>query len=568
MLEHLKIKNIALIDELSIEFGPGLALLTGETGSGKSIIVDSLGALTGERVGSDLIKEGQETARIEGIFSVNINDRLSNIFSESGIELGEEKQAEIVVRRELSLTGRNRIFVNDQIVTAAFLKKIGPYLVDIHGQGEQMSLLDPSTHFEILDGQAGLSGLREQTAAAFAEWNDTLSELRSLRLDDAEKLRLLDILTFQVNEIKRAALTPGEADELEDEKRRLSNIEKLKILSDDAFDLLYEMDDSTLSTLGKATQRIEELGGFDQQFREYLDGLNSAQAIINDLAIAVRDFKNSLASSPERLSEIEERLVEISGITRKYGGTVNAALDHLAEAEQKLEKIEMAEFREKELLADLAKKRTAYINAARRLSEKRKLSAVRFEKEVEAGLKAVALEKARFEARITSPTEDDLSQETADANFTENGFDTVEFYFSANVGESPKPLGRVASGGEASRLMLIIRTAAEQDQKGKTAVFDEIDAGIGGRVAEAVGQKLKKLAKDQQVLCVTHQAQVASKADQHFVVEKTMKKDRTFVTIRELDETERIEEIARMLAGEKITDAARENAKEMLAAAS
>ncbi|MBX3287740.1 MAG: DNA repair protein RecN [Acidobacteria bacterium] len=567
MLELLKIQNIALIDELEVEFASGLSLLTGETGSGKSIIVDSLGALTGERVRSDLIKEGKETARIEGIFSIVSSDALAAIFDESGVELTINEEAEIIVRRDLSLTGRNRIFVNDQTVTAAFLKKIGPFLVDIHGQGEQFSLLDPATHSEILDGFAKTASEQQNTSDAFAEWSRIRTELNSLRQDDAEKLRLLDILSFQVNEIKRAGLRIGETEELEEEKRRLANIEKLRNLSDEAFDLLYERDDSTISTFGRSIDKIEELGEFDSAFRDYLEGLRSAMAVIDDLAIAVRDFRNGLESSPERLAEIEERLVEISGITRKYGGSVEAALEHLADTEKRLENIEMAELREKELLAELTNRRNAYIKTAGVLSEKRRKAAVKFEKEVEAGLKAVALEKARFEVKIECPSEEDLAVENSDAAFSANGFDSVEFYFSANIGESPKPLARVASGGEASRLMLILRTVAGDTDNGKTTVFDEIDAGIGGRVAEAVGQKLKGLAESRQVLCVTHQAQVASKADRHFVVEKTMKKDRTFVTIRELTESERVEEIARMLAGEKITDAARENAKEMLAAA-
>ncbi len=565
MLELLKIQNIALIDEIEAEFASGLTLLTGETGSGKSIIVDSLGALTGERVRSDLIKEGKENARIEGIFSVRPSDALAAIFDESGVELAVNDTAEIIVRRDLSLTGRNRIFVNDQTVTAAFLKKIGPFLVDIHGQGEQFSLLDPATHCEILDSFAKTAAEQRLTADAFAEWSRIRTELNSLQQDDAEKLRRLDILAFQVNEIRRANLRTGETDELEEEKRRLVNIEKLRSLSDEAFALLYEMDDSAVSTLGRAVQKIDELREYGSAFDGYLEGLNTAQAVIDDLAIAVRDFRSGLASSPQRLEEIEERLVEISGITRKYGGTVEAALDHLADAETQLQNIETSELREKELQAALAKAEAAYIKAAGALGDKRKKAAAAFESKVETGLKAVALEKARFEVRIVSPTEEELSNGDAHRRFSANGFDEVEFFFSANVGESPKPLARVASGGEASRLMLILRTVAGNTDNGKTTVFDEIDAGIGGRVAEAVGQKLKGLAESRQVLCVTHQAQVASKADRHFAVEKTMKKDRTFVTIRELTESERVEEIARMLAGEKITDAARENAKEMLA---
>lgn len=560
MLTLLKIKNIALIDKLDIEFGTGLNLLTGETGSGKSIIVDSLSAMTGERVSSDLIKEGEQTAGIEGLFTLCLTPELRTTFEENGIETDEASETEIIVRREISLTGRNRIFVNDRLVTAAFLKKIGPYLVDIHGQGEQVELFDAGRQREMLDQFASAEDLLEKTAIAFAEWSKTRYELDSLKHDEAEKLQLIDILHFQVAELREASLSTGETEELEEEKRRLNNVEKLSALSVEAYETLYEMDFSTVATLGQAVQRIKELGEYDVRFREYFEGLDSASAVLEDVAITLRDFRSHLEFSPERLEEIESRLAEIGRITRKYGGNVEMALEHLAASEKRMANIETAELREKELLAELATRKNTYIDAAAKLSERRISAAKRFEKAVAAGLNDVALEKARFEVRITENREDE-------AHFSPKGFDRIEFYFSANPGESPKPIAKVASGGEASRLMLILKTAANPHNDGKTAVFDEIDAGIGGRVAEAVGQKLKRLSATQQVLCVTHQAQVASKADRHFVVEKTTARNRTGIGVRELGEAERIEEIARMLAGEKITEAARENAREMLATA-
>jgi DNA repair protein RecN (Recombination protein N) len=560
MLSLLKIKNIALIDSLEAEFGPGLNLLTGETGSGKSIIVDSLAALTGERVSSDLIKDGADSARIEGLFSILVTPELRAVMDESGIEIETEGETDLIVRRELSLSGKNRVFINDQLATTTLLKRIGPLLVDIHGQGEQASLFDPRSHLEMLDEFARTGDPMESVANAFREWNAIRDELAELKRDEAEKLQLVDILKFQVDELKRAGLKPGETDELEEEKRRLNNIEKLSGLSDEAYSLLYEMDGSAVSTLDQAIRRIEELTGFDTRFKDQLEGLQTARAVIDDASITVRDFRNHLEFSPERLEEIEGRLAEISRVTRKYGGSIEAAIEHLAESEKRLSNIETAELREKELTAVLAVKREAYLSAARALSDKRRTAAKRFEKEVEANLKAVALEKARFEVRIDTSFEDD-------SRYTASGPDRVEFYFSANPGEPPKPLAKIASGGEASRLMLILKTTVQAKGVEKSAVFDEIDAGIGGRVAEAVGSKLKGLAAGQQVLCVTHQAQIASKADRHFVVEKTMQRNRTTVGIRELDEAERVEELARMLAGEKITDAARENAREMLAAA-
>ena len=563
MLNLLKINNIALIDALEMEFGTGLNLLTGETGSGKSIIVDSLGALAGERVTSDLIKEGADAAKIEGLFILERSPATVELLDEAGIEIDDEGQIELIVRREISLSGRNRIFVNNQLVTAAFLRRLGPVLVDIHGQGEQTSLFDPATHLELLDEYARNAALREKVAAAYTEWSRAMRELVELQRGESEKLQLLDILKFQVDEIRKADLKQGEESELEEEKRRLNNVEKLSSLSGDALNLLYDADEATVTTLEKAVRKIDELAEYDSRFAEYQEGLQAAQAVLQDLSFAVRDFATHLEFSPERLEEIEGRLAEITRVARKYGGTVDTALEHLKDSETRLDAIGNAEFHQEEARKRVEQARAIYVTAAMELHKARTKAAAKFAKEVEFALAAVALNKARFEVRI-----DRADGEDADRRFTPKGFDTVEFFFSANVGESVKPLARVASGGEASRLMLILKTTAKEKAQGKAVVFDEIDTGIGGRVAEAVGGKLKTLSATQQVLCVTHQPQVASQADRHFVVEKSMTKNRTSIAIRELAAAERIEEIARMLAGERITDAARENARELIAAAS
>lgn len=568
MLSLLKIKNIALIDKLEVEFGDGLNLLTGETGSGKSIIVDSLAALTGERVNSDLIKAGQETAQIEGLFTVVPNADLVAALTDSGIDFDDGAGIDIIVRRELSLAGKNRIFINDQMVTQALLKRIGSHLVDIHGQGEQAALYDVSTHIAMLDQFAGNESLRSRAAAAYGEWSGVRQQLESLERDDADKLQLVDILRFQVGEIRNANIRAGEDAELEDEKRQLNNVEKLSALSSDAYALLYDNGESTLATLDRAEKKINELGEYEASFREFDDGIRAARAVIEESALAARDFRHRLEFSPERLEEIENRLAELSRLKRKYGESLEAVLAHLAASEARLTGIETSEFTASELRKQLAEKRAAYIAAAQKLHEARMTAARKFEAGVGQNLRDVALEKAKLEVRIDSPTADELADRDHSRAFTANGFDRVEFYFSANPGELPKPLARVASGGEASRLMLILKTTSKSGTSGKAAVFDEIDIGIGGRVAEAVGRKLKELAGRQQVMCVTHQPQIASLADRHFVVEKTMGKGSTSVGIRELDDAERVEEIARMLAGEQITEAARENARSMLAASS
>lgn len=566
MLSLLKIKNIALIDELQLEFSTGLNLLTGETGSGKSIIVDSLGALTGERVSSDLIKEGAASAQIEGLFNVLSNADLHQLFYESGIEAEDTGETEIIVRRELSANGRNRIFVNNQSVTQNFLKKIGAFLVDIHGQGEQATLFNPATHLEMLDEYANSAVLRKDVAEKYRELARIQKEIENLREDEAQKLQLLDILQFQVDEIGKANLKADEDETLEEEKRRLNNIEKLSTLSDESYLMLYENEEATIATLEKVVKRITELSEYESSFLDYSESLKTTQAVLEDLAISVRDFRNRLEFSPERLEEIENRLSEISRLKRKYGGTIEIVLTHFRESEERLKNIETAELREEELRKELEKAREEYLKFATELHIKREKSARKFEKEIEANLKAVALEKARFEVRIDALDENELQNETSVKSFTTKGFDRIEFYFSANVGESVKPIARVASGGEASRLMLILKTTAKLSEFEKAMVFDEIDTGIGGRVAEAVGLKLKELAKTQQVLCVTHQPQIASLADQHFVVEKEAVKNRTEISVRQLNESEQVEEIARMLTGKEITETARRHAKEMISA--
>ncbi|MEO6051626.1 MAG: DNA repair protein RecN [Pyrinomonadaceae bacterium] len=554
MLTLLKIKNIALIDDLAIEFGGGLNLLTGETGSGKSIIVDSLGALTGERVSNDLIKEGEQSAVIEGMFSLPVSAELQAIFAESGFEL----ETELIVRRELSAAGKNRVFINDQLVTQGFLKRIGSFLVDIHGQGEQAALYDVETHIDMLDEFAGADAQKDKVANTFRAMSSIRAELASLEKDTAEKLQLIDILRFQAGEIKAANLSAGEDTELEEEKRRLSNVEKLTALSNEAFALLYDNAESTAATLEKAQRKVAELADFESNFGEYADGIKSARAVIEDLAITVRDFRSHLEFSPERLETIENRLAEITRLKRKYGDSIEVVLEHLRVSDERLQNIETAEFREGELKKKLVDLRTEYLKVAGEMHDKRTSAAAKFEKQVEQNLQGVALEKARFEVRIEKSKDD--------SSFTAKGIDSVEFYFSGNPGESPKPLAKVASGGEASRLMLILKTTANASGSQKTAVFDEIDVGIGGRVAEAVGRKLRELAATQQVLCVTHQPQIASLADRHFIVEKTTSGGRAVIATRELNAAETIEEIARMLAGETITGAARENARSMLAA--
>ena len=557
MLSHLRIRNIALIDELEIEFAGGLNLLTGETGSGKSIIVDSLGALTGDRVSSELIKEGCDSGQIEGVFALRPNDALRQAFDEGGVELEESAEVDIVIRRELSLTGKNRVFVNNQVVTQAFLKRIGTLLVDIHGQGEQTALFSPSYHTDILDESAQTKLERTKVAEKFSAMAAVRMALEDLKSDEAQKLQLIDILKFQVEEIGRSKPEPGEDETLEEERRRLSNVEKLSALSGEGYRLLYESEESVISNLERVLRKVGELSDYESSFAEYNEGIKTAEAVLQELAYSLRDFRGGLEFSPGRLDEIETRLAEISRLKRKYGGSIETILAHYDESSSRLKNIESAELRESELLKELKKATDEYRQVAGVLHHARVKAAKSFEKTVMAGLADVALEKARFEVRIAADADDE-------STYTSKGYDDLEFHFSANVGESVKPLAKVASGGEASRLMLVLKTSAQMKDTEKAVVFDEIDTGVGGRVAEAVGLKLKELAKTQQVLCVTHQPQVAALADAHFTVNKTMDGKKTSVSVKRLSQKERVEEVARMLAGEKITDTARKHARELV----
>ncbi|HLG17362.1 MAG TPA: DNA repair protein RecN [Blastocatellia bacterium] len=564
MLTLLNISNIALVSDLQVEFEGGLNLLTGETGSGKSIIVDALGVLIGGRFTSDLIKSGEARAFIEGLFNAGPNPDMKELLAGAGIELPSADENEIIIRRELSSTGRNKVFVNHQLASQSLLRDLRPFLVDIHGQGDQQTLFDPDRHMEILDHFARLTAALEETGARFDRWSALKRECEELGRDQAEMLQLIDTLKFQIDELRRAGFEAGEDERLEAERRRLTNVEKLTALCTESFALIYDDTDSAAARIGQATRRVEELAEYDFAFRPYVEHLQSSRAVIEDLAFALRAFGDKLEFSPGRLDEIENRLVEIGRLKRKYGGTIEAALEHLAHSEERLGKIERSDEREKELQAEMAAARAAYVETARRLHDERVRAAKKLERAVVRELAEVALEHARLEVRIEAPSEQELKSAVASASFTARGFDRVEFYFSANPGEAVRPLARVASGGEASRLMLVLKTIAQPTQFPRTIVFDEIDSGIGGRVSEAVGAKLKKLSETNQVFCVTHQPQIARFADAHLLVEKKVVGGRTRVVAERLDRRGRVEELARMLTGAEITETARRHAREML----
>jgi DNA repair protein RecN (Recombination protein N) len=564
MLTLLNISNIALIDDLKVEFDPGLNLLTGETGSGKSIIVDALGVLIGGRFTADLLKTGRDRGFIEGLFSARRNIELTQLLADAGIDTDNTGDTEIIIRRELAANGRNKIFINHQLATQSLLRQLQPFLVDIHGQGDQQTLFDIATHLELLDAFAGVAALKEEAAACYGRWASVRRELEAQGKEDAEKFQLIDILRFQIEELERARLLVGEDEQLEEERRRLTNVEKLTTLCAESFGLTYEDNDSAITRIRQTARRVEELAGYESQFLEYLEGLETSRALLEDLAFSLRDFSDKLEFSPARLEEIDNRLAELSRLKRKYGGSTESALEHLARSQDRLRQIERSDEREAQLRADLAQARTAYIERARKLHRERVRAAKRFERAVERDLAEVAMEHARFQAQIATPTDSELDSDDSGASFASTGIDKVEFYFSANVGEVIRPLAKVASGGEASRLMLVLKSVAGATEFPRTIVFDEIDSGIGGRVSEAVGVKLRKLAETNQVFCVTHQPQIARFADSHLLVRKEASSGSTAVTVAKLDRRGRVEEIARMLTGAEITETARRHAREML----
>ncbi len=569
MLSLLNISNIALIDELRVEFDHGLNLLTGETGSGKSIIVDALGVLIGGRFTSDLIKTGAERGYIEGLFSVASSRQLHAALEAAGIVSDEsptEESAtrEIIIRRELAPAGRNKIFINNQLATQTLLRELRQFLVDIHGQGDQQTLFNPETHLELLDAFAGDGTLVREVAEAYQRWHSRKRDLDELQRDEAEKFQLVDILKFQIDELERAQLAIGEDLALEEERRRLLNFEKLTVLCDESYTLIYEDNDAAVTRVRQAMKRVAELAQYEITFGDYREGLESASAVLEDLAFSLRDFSDKLEFSPARLAEIENRLAELTRLKRKYGGSIEASLEHLARSEDRLRQVEHSAEREIELKAELAAARENYLERSGKLHKERVRAAKKFEQAVERDLAEVAMERAKFQVQITAPATAGLSDGAATSAFTARGIDRVEFYFSANVGEAIKPLAKVASGGEASRLMLVLKTVANASEFPRTIVFDEIDTGIGGRVSEAVGVKLKRLAQTNQVLCVTHQPQIARFADSHLLVQKDVVNERTRVGVAKLDRQARVEELARMLTGAEITTSARRHARELL----
>ncbi len=542
MLRFLSINNLAVIDRLELEFAPGLNVLTGETGTGKSILVGAVGLLVGGRASAELVRTGAETATVQAIFET-------------------PGGGDLIVRREISAQGRSRAFVDGAIVTSAGLRDAAGFLVDLHGQHEHQVLLDPSAHLDLLDEFTGLTPKREGVAEAFRRWQQIRDERQRLAASEQQKASRAEFITFQLSEIDRVAPKPGEDDELAATRQVLANADRLQRLCAEAYTALYEGDEAALPALGTVWKKVGELASLDGTFTPYLDAREVVKSQLEDLAFFLRSYSANIDASPSRLQEIEDRLAALERLKKKHGPALVDVLAKADDLRRELHDLEHATERAVELDAALGATRDEYLAVATDLSRRRRQGAREFSRSLEKSLADLAMAKTRCDVRFA-----DASDNGDGSRWSERGIDEAEFYLSPNPGEELKPLARIASGGELSRIMLALKTLATTDAPGKTLIFDEVDAGIGGAVADVVGARLQRLAERFQVLCITHLPQIAAYGSTHFQIEKSVKAGRTSTGVTRVDGGDRIAEIARMIGGADVSATVLAGAREMLQA--
>ncbi len=546
MLVELTVENYAVVEKVRVRFHRGLNLLTGETGSGKSIVVDALALLFGARAAAEMVRTGAERARIAGIFEIDPGDLPEGVEAEDG---------ELILEREILANGKSRAFAGGRPVTAALLREIAERLGDIHGQHDQQQLFSPAVQRDMLDAFAGAAALAAETRSTFARWRAASDELADLERSSQEKLRQADLWKFQLQEIEGADPKEGEDVQLENERRVLRNVVRLEESAAAAYAALYEDPESVAAQLRSVQKRLEEVARIDEDLRGVIAALQPAAIGIEEASHALRNYLGKLESDPGRLDEIESRLASLEKLKRKYGATLSDVLAFLENVRTQLAAVETSGERQESLRKELRSLSAAYETAAQTLSERRKAAARKLGKRVETELAALAMERSNVEIRI-SPAE-----------WSASGIDSVEFLLSPNPGEELKPLEKIASGGELSRVALALKTCTADSARAaipRTLVFDEVDSGVGGSAAEAVGRRLKKLAATSQVLCVTHLAQIAGFADHHYFVEKHAERGRTVTTIEELTASARTREIGRMLSGERVTPEALRHAEQLI----
>lgn len=560
MLLELRVENYAVIDSLAVEFAPGLNLLTGETGAGKSILIDALSLLLGDKASTEMIRHGAEKAMVSGVFEAD-ESILKKTLEENGIE---PEGSHIIVKREIAASGKGRVFVNNQPATVALLRQLAPALASVHAQNETILAFDGPARLELLDAYAGIAV--HDLAGKHAAWASVRDRIAEFERDEQDRLRMADLWSFQKKEIESARLQPGEDLKLETEKRVLANAEKLYGAAQAAYELMYEADSSVLANLSAARKHLEELARFDPKFQDALTSLENAKTSIEDASATARDYADGIDASPERLAEVEDRLALIDRLKRKYGTAVDDVIAYGEDVARKLNELENREDVLRELKKQLEVAAAAYLATAQAISKRRCAVAKDLQRVVEAEINELAM-KAQFKIELAGSDDPE--------NWTASGFDSVAYLISPNPGEPLRPVEKIASGGELSRVMLALKATVEAGKKTKAAegrpaqrtlVFDEIDTGIGGRAAEAVGKKLKALARSNQVLCITHLPQIASFADHHYLIEKREAAGRAKTLVRPLGADERTEEIARMLSGAKLTETSRQHAEQLLKA--
>jgi len=537
MLRFLRIRNVAVIEAVDVEFADGFNVLTGETGAGKSIVVEAVGLLLGARASADLVRTGEAHAAIEAIF--------------------DDRGADVVVRREITSQGRSRSFINGALATAGALRDLATRLVELHGQHEHQALLDPSTHLPVLDEHARLTDRAAAVAEAWGRVRGLREQLERSRMDEREKAARLDLIAFQLGEIEKAAPAPGEDEALAVSRQVLASAERVERLCEESYAALYESDGAVLAGLAGVWKRVGELAAIDPSFAPYVEAREGIKGQLEDLAFVLRRYADGVDVSPARLQEVEDRLAWLERLKRKYGPTLADVIARGRALAEERGLLTGAGEQADELQQRLTEATNRYLAAARDLSHRRREAAVTFARAVEALVAELAMPRTRFEVRFNAA-------ELGPEEWSEQGIDRAEFYVSPNPGEQLRPLARIVSGGELSRVMLALKTMAAGDEPGKTLVFDEVDAGIGGRVAEVVGTRLRRLGDRFQVLCITHLPQIAARGAAHFRIDKMVRGGRTVTAVERLAEAGRVEEVARMIGGTVITEQARATAREML----
>ena len=539
MLRYLKVRHLAVIEQVEVEFGPGLNVLTGETGAGKSILVSGIGLLVGGRASADLIRTGEDVASVQAIFDA-------------------PGGGDVILRREITSQGRSRAFINDDVVTTGALRETGRLLVGLHGQHEHQQLLDPASHLAVIDAFGALDAARDEVAGRFQAWRAAQDALDRTRMDARERAARVELVSFQLEEIEKVAPKAGEDDALDGERQVLGNAERLTRLAAEAYGALYDGETAALASLAAVWKRLAELSDLDPRFGPYLETRDSIKPQLEDLAYFLRSYADGIDASPERLQAVEDRLSAIERLKRKHGPGLDDVLAKAAALAEERDALTQPEAQAGALEARVTETAAAYLKAATALSAARRDAAAGFSARLVDALGELAMARTRCEVRLDQAGDDR-------SRWTSTGIDSGEIYLSPNPGEDPKPLARIASGGELSRIMLALKTIASADAPGRTLIFDEVDAGIGGAVADVVGAKLQEISRRDQVLCITHLPQIAARADRQFAISKGLRGARTVTSVTALDAATRRDELARMIGGDAVTPQLLQSAEEMIA---